>query len=103
MYTPNNLQPGQSARFFGKKNNKTTEFNTFFYRQQPFIGIKSRLFIKVKMRLTLPPLRFQPYIHHYNNERTHKRKRCQGRTPMATFIEGKNIYNDKNLDSRLAA
>jgi transposase InsO family protein len=43
------------------------------------------------------------YIHHYNNERTHQGKRCQGRTPMTTFIEGKKIYNDKNLDSLLAA
>jgi transposase InsO family protein len=43
------------------------------------------------------------YIHRYNNERTHQGKRCKGRTPMETFIEGKKIYNEKNIDRRLAA
>ncbi len=45
----------------------------------------------------------EEYIHRYNNERTHQGKWCKGRTPMATFIEGKNIYNEKNLNKRLAA
>ena len=43
------------------------------------------------------------YINRYNHERTHQGKRCQGRTPMATFIEGKELFNEKNLGSRLAA
>jgi transposase InsO family protein len=43
------------------------------------------------------------YIHQYNNERTHQGKRCKGKTPMETFIEGKKIYNEKNIDRRLAA
>ena len=43
------------------------------------------------------------YIHRYNNERTHQGKRCKGRTPMETFIEGKKIYNEENIDRRLAA
>jgi len=43
------------------------------------------------------------YIYRYNNERTHQGKRCQGRTPMETFIEGKELFNKKNLDERLAA
>jgi hypothetical protein len=43
------------------------------------------------------------YIHRYNNERTHQGKRCQGRTPMETYIEGRKIYNEKNIDRRLAA
>ena len=43
------------------------------------------------------------YIHRYDNERTHQGKRCKGRTPMETFIEGKQIYNDKNIEERLAA
>jgi transposase InsO family protein len=43
------------------------------------------------------------YIHRYNNERTHQGKRCKGKTPMETFIEGKKIFNEKNIDRLLAA
>jgi transposase InsO family protein len=43
------------------------------------------------------------YIDHYNQERTHQGKRCQGRTPMETFNEGKEIYAEKNLSERMAA
>ncbi len=43
------------------------------------------------------------YIHLYNYERTHQGKRCKGRTPIETFIEGKEIYNKKNLEKDLAA
>ena len=43
------------------------------------------------------------YMTGYNNERTHQGKRCQGRTPMETFIDGKSIYNEKRLGDRLAA
>ena len=43
------------------------------------------------------------HIYRYNNERTHQGKRCQGRTPMATFIDGKKIFNEKNLQESLAA
>lgn len=43
------------------------------------------------------------YIHLYNNERTHQGKRCKGRIPIETFIEGKEIYSKKNLEKGLAA
>ncbi len=43
------------------------------------------------------------YIDWYNTERTHQGKRCKGRTPMETFIEGKQFYDEKNLDDRLVA
>ena len=36
------------------------------------------------------------FMDGYNNERTHQGKRCQGRTPMATFIVGKKLYDEKN-------
>lgn len=35
------------------------------------------------------------WIAHYNYERTHQGKMCCGRTPMATFHEGKRICQDK--------
>lgn len=35
------------------------------------------------------------WIEHYNNERTHQGKICCGRTPMQTFLDGKNIWTTK--------
>lgn len=37
------------------------------------------------------------YVDGFNNERTHQGKMCLGRTPMATFIDGIKIWNEKNL------
>ena len=37
------------------------------------------------------------YIDYYNNTRTHQGKRCQGRTPMETFIDGKQLFEEKNV------
>jgi transposase InsO family protein len=37
------------------------------------------------------------WIAHYNNERTHQGKMCCGRTPMATFEDGKRIYREKQI------
>jgi transposase InsO family protein len=37
------------------------------------------------------------YINRYNFERTHQGKRCQGRTPMETFQDGKKYFLEKNL------
>jgi hypothetical protein len=31
----------------------------------------------------------------YNTERTHMGKRCQGRTPMETFVAGKEVLKEK--------
>ena len=31
----------------------------------------------------------------YNNERTHQGKRCDGKTPMATLLDGKRIWQEK--------
>ena len=43
------------------------------------------------------------YIDWYNTERTHHGIRCKGRTPLETFIEGKEFYDEKNIDDRLVA
>lgn len=43
------------------------------------------------------------FIDHYNHERTHQGKRCQGRTPMETFVQGKEVYAEKNLTEGMAA
>ena len=38
------------------------------------------------------------WLWHYNNERTHQGKMCCGRTPMATLLDGKRIWEEKNLN-----
>ena len=43
------------------------------------------------------------YMLKYNTERTHQGKRCKGRTPMETFIEGKKLFKEKNLEERMMA
>jgi transposase InsO family protein len=35
------------------------------------------------------------WLNHYNTERTHQGKMCCGRTPMATMIAGKEVYDSK--------
>lgn len=37
------------------------------------------------------------WIESYNNDRTHQGKMCCGRTPLATLLEGKSIWAEKNL------
>ena len=43
------------------------------------------------------------FMRRYNNERTHQGRRCKGRTPMETFVEGKELYNQKNIEKMKAA
>jgi transposase InsO family protein len=35
------------------------------------------------------------WVHRYNHERTHQGKMCCGRTPMATFQDGKKVWKEK--------
>lgn len=37
------------------------------------------------------------WIEYYNNHRTHQGKMCCGRTPMETLLDGKQIWDQKNL------
>lgn len=37
------------------------------------------------------------WMEYYNNNRTHQGKKCEGRTPLATLIDGKTIWAEKNL------
>ena len=37
------------------------------------------------------------FVHAYNHERTHQGKRCQGRTPMATFVDALPLALDKQI------
>lgn len=38
-------------------------------------------------------------VMYYNHHRTHQGKMCCGRTPMATLLDGKGIWAEKNLSS----
>ena len=38
------------------------------------------------------------WIDHYNNEPTHQGKVCEGRTPMQTLEDGKEIWKEKFVD-----
>ncbi len=35
------------------------------------------------------------WLEYYNNERTHQGKRCCGRTPMETLLDGKSVWKEK--------
>lgn len=37
------------------------------------------------------------WMEYYNNERTHQGKMCCGRTPMATWEDGKQIWQEKHV------
>jgi len=37
------------------------------------------------------------WINYYNNERTHQGKRCLGRTPKETMLDGKKIWQEKSV------
>ena len=39
------------------------------------------------------------WIKEYNERRPHQGKRCDGKTPLATFIDGIKIWQEKNLAS----
>ena len=39
------------------------------------------------------------FMEQYNKERTNQGKRCRGRTPYETFLEGAKIYKEKVHDS----
>ena len=38
------------------------------------------------------------WLKYYNNDRTHQGKMCNGRTPMETLIDGKQIWKEKLLN-----
>lgn len=53
-----------------------------------------------KIYLTLEELQsdLDAWMESYNHERTHQGKMCCGRTPMATFEDGKSICQEKSLN-----
>lgn len=37
------------------------------------------------------------WLTYYNNDRTHQGKMCNGRTPLETLLDGKQVWAEKNL------
>ena len=54
-------------------------------------------FYQVTFRKKLLQSDLDEWLAHYNNERTHQGKMCNGRTPMETLLDGKRIWAEKNL------
>ena len=52
-----------------------------------------------KLYLTLEDLQtdLDAFLVSYNTERTHQGRICQGRTPMQTFIAGKEVAKEKMI------
>jgi len=50
--------------------------------------------LRKKIYLSLEELQkdLDSWIDKYNNQRPHQGKRCQGRTPMQTFQDGRSLY-----------
>ena len=38
------------------------------------------------------------WLEYYNNERTHQGKMCNGRTPIETLNDAKEVWNQKQLN-----
>lgn len=66
---------------------------------QPILNEFYRVAFRKKIYSELDTLQndLDKYINHYNNERTHQGKRCQGKTPMQTFIDGKKLFAQKKF------
>ncbi|EPZ01767.1 IS481 family transposase, partial [Mannheimia haemolytica] len=54
---------------------------------------------KIYTDLTTLQADLDEWLMYYNHHRTHQGKMCCGRTPMATLLDGKRIWVEKNLSS----
>jgi len=71
--------------------------------QQTILNEFYRVAFRKKIYETLEQLQadLDAWMETYNHERTHQGKRCQGRTPMATFLDGLKIVKEKMLPQEL--
>lgn len=58
-----------------------------------------RVAFRKKVYLSIDELQIDldQWLWHYNNQRTHQGKRCQGRTPIQTFVEGIKLAKEKRV------
>lgn len=59
-----------------------------------------RITFRKKLYETIEQLQedLDDWINYYNTERTHQGKMCNGRTPMQTLLDGKQLWLEKALD-----
>jgi transposase InsO family protein len=59
-----------------------------------------RITFRKKLYETIEQLQedLDDWINYYNTERTHQGKMCNGRTPMQTLLDGKQLWLEKDLD-----
>ena len=64
--------------------------------QQTFVDTYSK-WAAAKLYQSLEELQadLDAWLEHYNTERTHQGKKCCGRTPMQTLLDGKQIWKEK--------
>ncbi len=64
------------------------------------LRIRNQVTFRRKIYETIEQLQndLDEWIDHYNNERTHQGKFCEGRTPMQTLEDGKRIWKEKFID-----
>jgi len=65
--------------------------------QTPNPITSSAAYAEVLLRKTELQADLDAWTHGHNQERTHQGKMCCGRTPMATFDEGKRICREKMI------
>ncbi|MDY6791695.1 MAG: IS481 family transposase [Thermodesulfobacteriota bacterium] len=85
---------------------KSPQTNGIFERfHQTVLNEFYRIFFRKKIYSDVKSLQsdLDWFMNKYNNDRTHQGKRCKGRTPMTTFIEGKKLFNKKNITVKVAA
>ena len=77
-----------------KENLKNKDLNRIFKKAMSVTN-----YTRIDGFLVLSPSKKADFkMDYYNNERTHQGKRCKGKTPMQTLLEGKQIWMDKFVD-----
>ena len=67
--------------------------------RHPYAGTEYKVTFRRTIYATLEALQadLDAYLRQYNTERTHQGKRCQGRTPMQTFLDSRSLAWEKKI------
>jgi hypothetical protein len=77
----------RSSKFAGASQEKCEKFWTLPYQ----VAFRRKIYTSLdELQQDL-----DIWLEKYNNRRTHQGKRCQGRTPMATFLENLPVAKEK--------
>ena len=76
-------------------NGSTERLNQISNNQFYKVAFRKKLYTSLEEIQT----NLDEFINYYNNERTNQGKYCQGRTPMQTFEDGKELYQKYVFES----